>query len=96
MAGSTKGRKKREQDGELVLFANVGRDVMERLDAGAAVLGWSRARYLEAFIRQVQVDELGLPAWVHEEVDKDQLPLRLAELAAEQKQQRGESGQQAA
>jgi hypothetical protein len=76
-----KGRKMRARDGERVLFANVASDIIERLDAGAAVLGCSRAAYLEEFVRRMPVDEFGLPSWVHDEVDQEQLPLRLAELA---------------
>jgi hypothetical protein len=86
MAG-VKGRKRRDRDGEKVLFANVDGDIIERLDAGAAVLGWSRAAYLEEFIRRSQVDEFGLPSWVHDEVGQDQLPLRLAALANRQMQE---------
>lgn len=75
-----KGRKQRERDGEKVLFANVACDIIDRLDVGAAALGWSRAAYIEEFVRRMPVDEYGVPSWVRDEVDDAQLLLRLQEL----------------
>lgn len=84
--GAPKGRKQRERDGARVLFANVGDDVIERLDVGAAELNMSRGAYVERLIREMPVDERGLPPWLAELADAEQLPVN----------QRGEPGRAAA
>jgi hypothetical protein len=73
--GAIKGRPKRRVDGDRTLFANVGGDVIERLDAGAVALNISRAAYIERLVREMPVDERGLPAWMAEQADAEQLPL---------------------
>ncbi len=73
--GAPKGRKQRERDGARVLFANVGDDVIDRLDAGAAELNMSRGAYVERLIREMPVDERGLPPWLAELADAEQLPV---------------------
>jgi hypothetical protein len=73
--GAPKGRKQRVKDGERALFANVGGDVIERLDAGAASLNLSRGAYIEHLVRSMPIDERGLPPWVAELADAEQLPL---------------------
>jgi hypothetical protein len=73
--GAPKGRGRRATDGERTLFANVGGDVIDRLDAGAAAVNMSRAGYLERLIREMPVDERELPLWLAELVDVEQLPL---------------------
>jgi hypothetical protein len=73
--GAPKGRRQREQDGERPLFVKVGNDVVDRLDDGARSLNLSRGAYIEHLIRSMPVDERGLPPWLADEVDAEQLPL---------------------
>ena len=73
--GAPKGRKQREQDGERPLFVKVGNDVVDRLDAGARSLNLSRGAYIEHLVRSMPVDERGLPPWLADEADAEQLPL---------------------
>jgi hypothetical protein len=73
--GAPKGRPKRRVDGDRTLFANVGGDVIERLDAGAAAVNMTRAAYIEHLVRSMPVDERGLPPWLVDEADQGQLPL---------------------
>ena len=73
--GAPKGRKQRDRDGERVLFANVGADVIDVLDAGAAAMNMSRGAYVERLVRGMPVDERGLPPWMAELADTEQLPL---------------------
>ena len=73
--GAPKGRPKRQRDGERTLFVNVGADVIERLDAGATALNMSRGAYVELLVRAMPVDERGLPPWLAELADAEQLPL---------------------
>jgi hypothetical protein len=73
--GAPKGRRQRDRDGERALFVKVGEDVIERLDAGAAVLNMPRGAYVELLVRRMLVDERGLPPWLAEKADAEQLPL---------------------
>lgn len=77
--GAPKGRPKRKVDGDRTLFANVGGDVIDRLDDGAAALNMTRAAYLERLVREMPVDERGLPPWMAEVADAEQLPLTARE-----------------
>ena len=77
--GAPKGRKQRDRDGERVLFANVGADVIERLDAGAAEMNMSRGAYVERLVREMPVDERGLPPWMAELADAERLPVNQRE-----------------
>ena len=73
---ATKGRRMRRRDGERVLFANVGSDVIERLDAGAITTNMSRGAYLEQLIRAMPVDDRGLDI---EPVTRDEVLYATAE-----------------
>lgn len=73
--GAPKGRAKRRVDGDRTLFANVGGDVIDRLDAGAVAINMTRAAYIEHLIRSMPVDQRGLPPWLADEADAEQLPL---------------------
>jgi hypothetical protein len=73
--GAPKGRPKRLIDGDRTLFANVGGDVIDRLDAGAAAVNMTRAAYIERLVREMPVDEQGLPPWMAEHAAAEQLPL---------------------
>jgi hypothetical protein len=75
--GAPKGRPKRQVDGDRTLFANVGGDVIERLDAGAVALNMTRAAYIERLVREMPVDDRGLPLWLAEAADAEQLPLAI-------------------
>jgi hypothetical protein len=77
--GALKGRRQRTRDGERTLFANVGVDVISVLDAGAAALNLSRGAYIEHLIREMPTDERGLPPWLAERADAEQLPLTTRE-----------------
>lgn len=70
-----KGRRQRDKDGERALFANVGADVIARLDVGAAALNMSRGAYIEHLVREMPVNERGLPSWLAELANVEQLPL---------------------
>ncbi len=70
-----KGRKQRERNGERALYAQVGSDVVDLLDLGAAALNLSRGAYIERLLRGLPVDERGLPPWLAAEADAEQLPL---------------------
>lgn len=70
-----KGRPQREKKGECGLYAQVATDVVARLNAGAAALNISRAAYIERLVREMPVDERGLPTWLAELADSEQLPL---------------------
>lgn len=72
-----KGRPQRERDGEKVLFVRAAADVIERLEAGAVALNMSRAAYVEMLVREMPVDWRGLPSWLADKADADQLPLNL-------------------
>jgi hypothetical protein len=56
-----KGRQMRKRAGERALYADVAVDIIERLDAGAAVMNVTRAAYIERLIRALPVDDRGLP-----------------------------------
>lgn len=71
--GAPKGRPKRQRDGDRTLFANVGADVIERLEAGAVALNMTRAAYIERLVREMPVDSRGLPRWLAEIADVEQL-----------------------
>jgi hypothetical protein len=73
--GAPKGRRQRDRDGERALFANVGADVIDRLDAGAKTLNLSRGAYIELLVRTMPVDDRGLPPWLADLADAEQLPL---------------------
>ena len=70
-----KGRPQRARNGERALYAEVAPDIIERLEAGAVALNLSRAAYIERLVREMPVDERGLPPWLAELADAEQLPL---------------------
>jgi hypothetical protein len=70
-----KGRPHRLVVGERTLFAKVGGDVIDVLEAGAAATNMTRAAYIERLVRAMPVDERGLPPWLADSVDAEQLPL---------------------
>ena len=70
-----KGRKQRAKNGDRPLYAQVDADVIERLNDGAAALNLSRGAYIEVLVRLMPVDERGLPPWLAELADAEQLPL---------------------
>jgi hypothetical protein len=74
-----RGRQRRRVDGDRTLFANVGGDVIDRLEAGAVAVNMTRAAYLEHLVRSMPVDERGLPPWIAEAFDAGQLPLTWGE-----------------
>ena len=70
-----KGRPQQEKKGEAALYAQVAPDVIARLNAGAAALNISRGAYIDRLVRSMPVDERGLPPWLADEADAEQLPL---------------------
>lgn len=77
--GAPKGRPKRQVNGDRTLYADVGGDVIERLDAGAKALNMTRAAYIERLVREMPVDERGLPPFLAALADAEQLPLGAGE-----------------
>ena len=64
-----KGRPMRKRTGERALYAEVASDIIERLDAGAAVMNVTRAAYIERLVRALPVDERGLPLILADQVN---------------------------
>jgi hypothetical protein len=73
--GAPKGRQRRADGGEFkTLFAYVGTDVIDILDVGAKTANLTRAAYLERLVREMPLEENGLPPWLVEAITDGQLP----------------------
>jgi hypothetical protein len=68
--GAVKGRAMRRRGGSSVLYARVDQDVMDLLDAGASVAGWSLAAYLHELLSRMPHDARGIPPWLEDLVDE--------------------------